>query len=396
MNNSHFTDKPDEAFPALEYFVGKQEVADDISQNTAGLVPAAIRQRLSAELLDFLILIVFVSPCASILASLVHNSAVSFLTLPVYLIVQMQHGQTLGSQLVKLRYVDAEGNLPTWKAGLLWGLSHYLGILLFFWSLDKSSDLKAAIFVVLLLANLWPLFDWQRQTLHDKIASIYPVDITAGSSSKIASMPPELFNQSASPNDKVSGFVPAEFLPKATGLQVLLADFVDFIVFVGLCGVAWLICSGLINSLRTSVPYYGYSYVNIAIEQNMIVVGGVVAVIVITGGYFLVCVANGQTLGNYITETKFVDAMGQKPGYGKSGIRLMALFASITVPPLFYTYKASFGNFQIFWLGLDLSMWGLVYCWLFIASGWALVDRNKQTLFDKVADVYLVKTSPNK
>lgn len=156
-------------------------------------------------------------------------------------------------------------------------------------------------------------------------------------------------------------------LPKAgIGLR-LLVWLVDLVPFTILCVIVWAIGS---DYYQAHEPLSDGSMNIVRGEFKMLlIVIGFAIVLLITSIYVLICIACGQTLGNFITQTKYVDNRGAPPGFRKSFVRLMTQSAAISV------------SYGIAWLIMEL--------------GWAAFDKNKQGLFDKVVDVYLVKSSSN-
>ena len=96
-------------------------------------------------------------------------------------------GATPGMRVLGIRVIDGAGNPPGIKRSLLRyiipGLSWMLGLIVFsspgfFLDLGVPVLIVAGsgIFVLGLLDPLWMIWDAQKQTLHDKMASTYVVN----------------------------------------------------------------------------------------------------------------------------------------------------------------------------------------------------------------------------
>jgi len=102
------------------------------------------------------------APCCCLLGLFPLASLAIGLYNKVYLVAQ--RGSSIGQGIVKVRVVDAQGNLLTTGMALVRLLVH---VALGFVPLGSLIDL------------LWPLWDERRQTLHDKAVGAYVINYRA-------------------------------------------------------------------------------------------------------------------------------------------------------------------------------------------------------------------------
>jgi uncharacterized RDD family membrane protein YckC len=94
----------------------------------------------------------------------------------VYITVMLSHnGQTVGNMAVQTRTVDVgTGQPPTaQKAFIRWACDGVFAVAV---AVARVAGLPGLVFLFslpLLVDYLWPLWDSQNQTLHDKIAGTY-------------------------------------------------------------------------------------------------------------------------------------------------------------------------------------------------------------------------------
>ncbi len=165
---------PDEQHAFIPHAPPFAETREPAAQSTADL--ATFGKRLAGYLLDFLIIFL---PCFFVarvaLGSGSHSNTTLFVVgaiptvvsvIYVWLMLTYAGSQTLGMKAVRVRCVDSASgqNVTSGRAAGRCAA----------WFVFSAASL--IIFIPLLLDLLWPLWDKENQTLHDKIASTYVVN----------------------------------------------------------------------------------------------------------------------------------------------------------------------------------------------------------------------------
>lgn len=175
-----------------------------------------------------------------------------------------------------------------------------------------------------------------------------------------------------------------EAVAKATFWQRVGASILDDLVLIP----AVCILSTILTAAAARGSSFGTSFLTTAIES------------IPAALYQVLMVANGQTLGDKAVKIRVIMADGSRPGISAALIRyaapfIIGLIGSIVItstPAPIYSanssyYSAQLGNyFGTLGLGL-LVEFVVVFGYL-----WMLWDANKQTLYDKLAGTYVVKT----
>jgi uncharacterized RDD family membrane protein YckC len=110
-------------------------------------------------------------------------------------------------------------------------------------------------------------------------------------------------------------------------------------------------------------------------------------------------VSRGQTLGDRATSIRILDSEGNAPGLERSVKRYMLPLAvsigSTLITFVFgssYTYTNYSYNYNYNTTATAGFLILAVYAFLIVGYLWMLWDPNRQTLFDKIAGTYVVKT----
>lgn len=167
----------------------------------------------------------------------------------------------------------------------------------------------------------------------------------------------------------------AQFVLKATFLHRSLATIFDtllFIPFICIYGV------GVAFSLT-------YSPISGRYERTSSIMPSVFFNVAYYG-YLVLMVSRGQSLGNKIVNTRVIDKNGNPPGFNQSLARFAIPFAN-TALSLYFKYSAD-SNYQLQSVSF-IQLFLLLLVWF--GYLWMLWDKNKQTLFDKLAGTYVVQ-----
>lgn len=339
-----------------------------------------------------------------------------FLCSTFYLASQVKNKGTLGSRILNIRYIDKEGKKPNWKHGLLWSSLRFIG---FFSFLLLTPTTNSTFFFLILLVVITPLlpilsfaFDPKHQSLYDKIAGLYPIDIRVKQSfpsyvqyqftPHAAYVPPGTF---VAPTTANQANAPIEYMTKV-GLTIRLAAlsadiFIGFILypstFIGLFFFLSIVLGGIYALSNNSLDMTYFEGLD-GLQHIMQL--ALIAIPI----YFWISVAMGRTVGNIVTRTRYVNSDGEKPGFKKSFIHTIFKFTSVCLvlgscwlasyfQDLYNSVQQNLNNSVqqnlpetiCLWLSLAATIW------LIVAYSRAVFSKTKQTWFDKVAGIYLVK-----
>lgn len=167
----------------------------------------------------------------------------------------------------------------------------------------------------------------------------------------------------------------AQFVLKATFLHRTIATIFDillFIPFICIYGV------GVAFSLT-------YNRVTGSYDSNFSLVPSLFFNIAYYA-YLVLMVGRGQSLGNKIINTRVIDKNGNPPGFNQALARFAIPFAN-TALNLFFRYTAMFNyDLQLFSF---FELFPLLLVWF--GYFWVLWDKDKQTIYDKIAGMYVVQ-----
>jgi len=184
------------------------------------------------------------------------------------------------------------------------------------------------------------------------------------------------------------GSTPAT-LAKASFLQRVGASLIDGIIFIPvtfIVGIVFVLAS--LDSFKNGTGF--------GIGQSLLLS---LLIILPRAIYEVLMVSAGQTLGDRAAKIRIMDSAGNPPGLNKSFIRyIVPLALSLVGSIINNTITYSSGNFSYTSGAVTTTnTGGTVISLLFnlivlVGYLWMLWDPNKQTLFDKLAGTFVVKT----
>jgi uncharacterized RDD family membrane protein YckC len=159
-------------------------------------------------------------------------------------------------------------------------------------------------------------------------------------------------------------------------------------------GIIFLPVSFIVACLFASVGGTGAMFITLLASVPAIV-------------YQLIMVSRGQTLGDRATSIRILDSEGNAPGIERSlkryGIQIAITVGSallnlgtgsLTNP--YYGSTTGINGSRVYNFSSDYSIalfiLGALNLFIFVGYIWMAWDPNKQTLFDKIAGTYVVKT----
>ncbi len=130
---------------------------------------------MGATIIDFLVLIIPIGIVAALAGSAVGTVLEAVLSAAYVTLMLSRKGQTVGHMALSTRVVDtARGGVPSVEKALIrWSFEGVFSLVAAICRLNNLGGLSLLFSLPILVDYLWPLWDRQNQTLHDKIAGTF-------------------------------------------------------------------------------------------------------------------------------------------------------------------------------------------------------------------------------